>query len=38
LPAFDPGIGPIQALAFSPNGMLAAAGGFHGKAALWDMD
>jgi WD40 repeat protein len=38
LPAFDPGIGPIQAIAFSPNGMLAAAGGFHGKVALWDVD
>jgi WD40 repeat protein len=38
LPAFDPGTGPIQALGFSPNGMLAAAGGFNGKVALWDVD
>jgi hypothetical protein len=38
LPAFDPGIGPIQAITFSPNGMLAAAGGFHGMVALWDVD
>ena len=38
LPAFDPGIGPVQALAFARDGMLAAAGGFNGKAAVWDLE
>jgi hypothetical protein len=31
------GIGTIMALAFSADGLLGAAGGFHGKVAVWDM-
>jgi WD40 repeat protein len=34
-PSLDPGIGTVMALAFSADGRLGAAGGFHGKVAVW---
>lgn len=37
LHAFAPEVGFPKALAFSPDGMLAAAGGSEGRIALWDM-
>jgi WD40 repeat protein len=36
--SMNPDIGPIQCLAFSADGYLAAAGGFHGKVAVWDRE
>jgi hypothetical protein len=35
-PSLNPGIGTIMALAFSADGRLGAAGGFHGKVAVWE--
>jgi WD40 repeat protein len=37
-PSLDLGIGSITALAFSADGLLGAAGGFHGQLALWDRE
>lgn len=36
--AFNWDIGPLRSVAFSPNGMLGAAGGDKGKIVIWDMD
>ncbi len=36
--AFNWDIGRLRSIAFSPNGMLAAAGGDKGKIVIWDMD
>jgi WD40 repeat protein len=36
--AFNWNIGRLHSLAFSPDGMLAAAGGDKGKIVLWDVD
>lgn len=35
--SLDPGIGTPTTLAFSRDGLLGAAGGFHGQVAVWDM-
>lgn len=35
--ALDPGLGTPTTLAFSRDGLLGAAGGFHGRVAVWDM-
>ncbi|MBN9120602.1 MAG: WD40 repeat domain-containing protein [Planctomycetes bacterium] len=34
----NPGIGEVLSLAFSPDGLLGAAGGLRGKVALWDRE
>jgi WD40 repeat protein len=36
--AFNWDIGRLRSIAFSPDGMLAAAGGDKGKIVVWDMD
>jgi WD40 repeat protein len=36
--AFDWDIGRLRSIAFSPDGMLAAAGGDKGKIVIWDVD
>jgi WD40 repeat protein len=36
--AFDWDIGRLRSIAFSPDGMLAAAGGDRGKIVVWDVD
>jgi hypothetical protein len=35
---FDWDVGRLRSTAFSPDGMLAAAGGDAGKIVLWDVD
>jgi WD40 repeat protein len=36
--AFDWDVGRLRSIAFSPDGMLAAAGGDRGKVVVWDFD
>jgi WD40 repeat protein len=36
--AFDWDVGRLRSIAFSPDGMLAAAGGDKGKIVIWDFD
>ena len=36
--SFDWDIGRLRSIAFSPDGMLAAAGGDRGKIVVWDVD
>jgi hypothetical protein len=37
-PAFDWDMGRLRSVAFSPDGMLAAAGNDKGKIVVWDVD
>jgi WD40 repeat protein len=36
--AFDWDVGRLRSIAFSPDGMLPAAGGDKGKIVVWDVD